>query len=338
MRVRALAMRILNQIRHDKRTLALMMLAPLLMLTLMYFIFEGTSSTTTVAVINAPVSFVDNLEANNVIVLRYSESEAQMALELGEVMAAINVVSGKSYIELDGSDPGKAKMTLAAVQMANLKTGGARTDLLPKVHYVYGYEDSSMFDNYGAVFIGFIVFFFTFLVAGISFLQERTTGTLEKLLSMPIKRWEIVVGYVLGFGVVTVLQSFVISWFCIYVLDMSMTGSFALVLLITLLTAMVALTFGILASTAANSEFQMMQFIPVVIIPQLFFSGIFDLPAWLEIIERAMPLYYIANALTQVMIKGSGITAIAGDLVVILGFSLLFMVINTRLLKKYRRI
>jgi len=338
MRVRALAMRILNQIRHDKRTLALMMLAPLLMLTLMYFIFEGTSSTTTVAVINAPVSFVDNLEANNVIVLRYSESEAQMALELGEVVATINVVSGKSYIELDGSDPGKAKMTLAAVQMANLKTGGARTDLLPKVHYVYGYEDSSMFDNYGAVFIGFIVFFFTFLVAGISFLQERTTGTLEKLLSMPIKRWEIVVGYVLGFGVVTVLQSFVISWFCIYVLDMSMTGSFALVLLITLLTAMVALTFGILASTAANSEFQMMQFIPVVIIPQLFFSGIFDLPAWLEIIERAMPLYYIANALTQVMIKGSGITAIAGDLVVILGFSLLFMVINTRLLKKYRRI
>ncbi|MDD4171313.1 MAG: ABC transporter permease [Syntrophomonas sp.] len=338
MRVRALAMRILNQIRHDKRTLALMMLAPLLMLTLMYFIFEGTSSTTTVAVINAPVSFVDNLEANNVIVLRYSESEAQMALELGEVVATINVVSGKSYIELDGSDPGKAKMTLAAVQMANLKTGGARTDLLPKVHYVYGYEDSSMFDNYGAVFIGFIVFFFTFLVAGISFLQERTTGTLEKLLSMPIKRWEIVVGYVLGFGVVTVLQSFVISWFCIYVLDMSMTGSFALVLLITLLTAMVALTFGILASTAANSEFQMMQFIPVVIIPQLFFSGIFDLPAWLEIIERAMPLYYIANALTQVMIKGSGITVIAGDLVVILGFSLLFMVINTRLLKKYRRI
>lgn len=338
MRARALAMRILNQIRHDKRTLALMMLAPLLMLTLMYFIFEGTSSTTTVAVINAPVSFVDNLEANNVIVLRYSEREAQMALELGEVVATINVVSGKSYIELDGSDPGKAKMTLAAVQMANLKTGGTRTDLLPEVHYVYGYEDSSMFDNYGAVFIGFIVFFFTFLVAGISFLQERTTGTLEKLLSMPIKRWEIVVGYVLGFGVVTVLQSFVISWFCIYVLDMSMTGSFALVLLITLLTAMVALTFGILASTAANSEFQMMQFIPVVIIPQLFFSGIFDLPAWLEIIERAMPLYYIANALTQVMIKGSGITVIAGDLVVILGFSLLFMVINTRLLKKYRRI
>ncbi|MGI6302143.1 MAG: ABC transporter permease [Verrucomicrobiota bacterium] len=81
-------------------------------------------------------------------------------------------------------------------------------------------------------------------MSGISFLQERNSGTLEKLLSTPIRRWEIVTGYVLGFGLVTVLQSFLISWYCVYVLKVMMIGSFALILLITLLSAVLALTLG----------------------------------------------------------------------------------------------
>ena len=108
--------------------------------------------------------------------------------------------------------------------------------------------------------------------------------------------------------------------------------------MITLLAAMVALTFGIQWSTAANSEFQRMQFIPVVIIPQIFFSGLFELSAWLEIIEKTVPLYYVTDALTMVMVKGAGINVIAVDLAVITGFCVFFMGLNTRLLKKYRRI
>lgn len=177
-----------------------------------------------------------------------------------------------------------------------------------------------------------------FLVSGVSFLQERTSGTLEKLLSTPIRRWEIVVGYVLGFGVVTVLQSFVISWYFVYGLKVMMIGSFALILLITLLTAMVALTLGMLISTAANNEFQMIQFIPLVIVPQVFFSGLFDLPPAVANLGYGMPLYYIAGALTEVMLKGRGLVPIAGDLAVILAFSLVFMVFNTLLLKKYRHL
>ena len=338
MKAKALAVRILHQIRHDKRTLALMMVAPLLMLTLMYYILEESNSTPTVAVINAPSGFSENLEASNVTVVRMTEGQAQAALEAGEIVAFINVTGGKAYVKVDGSQTGDTRAALAAVQVAGQRTGNARNDLRAEVEYLYGYEDSSMFDNYGAAYIGFIVFFFTFLVAGISFLQERTSGTLEKLLSMPIKRWEIVVGYVMGFGTVTVLQSFLISWFSVYILDLALVGSFALVLLITLLTAMVALTFGIMCSTAANSEFQMMQFIPVVIIPQIFFSGLFDLSSWLEIIEKTVPLYYVTDALTMVMVKGAGIDVIAADLAVITGFCAFFMALNTRLLRKYRRI
>lgn len=338
MKVRALAIRILNQLRHDKRTLALMLVAPLFLLTLVYFILGDSTTTEKVAVVNAPVGYINLLEKNNIQVLRYSENTARKALEKGEIVASINMMSGKSYIEVDGSNPTKTKIVLAALEKAKMKTMASRPDLQSEVNYVYGSEDLPAFDNFGATLIGFIVFFFVFLISGISFLQERTTGTLEKLLSMPIKRWEIVAGYILGFGLFTVIQAILVSWYCVYVLKVMMIGSFPLVILIILMTAMVALSLGILASTAANNEFQMMQFIPIIIVPQIFFSGLFDLPPTIGLLGRAMPLYYVADALTEVMIKGSGISAIVWDIVAILGCSIVFMFINTLLLKKYRRI
>lgn len=338
MRVRALAFRILNQLRHDRRTLALMLVAPILLLTLVYFILGDTVPLVKVAVIGAPAGFEDKLEDQNVRALRYSENDARQALEQGEIIASIRISDGKSYIEVDGSNPTKAKVALAALEQAKVSVMFSRPDLKSDVTYVYGQEDLPSFDNFGATLIGFIIFFFVFLVSGISFLQERTSGTLEKLLSTPVRRWEIVVGYVLGFGLFTVLQSFLISWYCVYVLKVMMIGSFALILLITLLTAVLSLTLGILASTLANNEFQMIQFIPLIIVPQVFFSGLFDLPPAMEVIGHAMPLYYIADALTEVMIKGGGLTAIAGDLGIILACAVLFMTVNTQLLKKYRRI
>jgi len=338
MRVRALAFRILNQFRHDRRTLALMLVAPVFLLTLVYFILADTVPIVKVAVVNAPAGFEDRLEEYNVRGIRYEENEARRALELGEVIAAIRIIGGKSYIDIDGSNPAKAKVALAAMEQARTSLMLSRADLKSQVNYVYGQEDLPTFDNFGATLIGFIIFFFVFLVSGISFLQERNSGTLEKLLSTPIRRWEIVVGYVLGFGIFTVLQSFLISWFCVYGLKVMMIGSFALILLITLLTAIIALTLGILMSTLANNEFQMIQFIPLIIVPQIFFSGLFDLPAGIEVIGYVMPLYYIADALTEVMIKGNGFAFIAGDLGVILAYSVLFMTLNTLLLKKYRRV
>ena len=82
----------------------------------------------------------------------------------------------------------------------------------------------------------------------------------------------------------------------------------------------------------------MIQFIPIVIIPQIFFAGLFDLAPALAAFGRVMPLYYVADALTQVMLKGAPLTAIIGDMLALAGFSLLFMILNAALLKKYRRI
>jgi len=338
MRIRAMVVRIFQQMRHDRRTLALMLMAPLLVLTLLYFILEETNSEWRVAIISAPENYVNALADYNIITFYMDERDARIALERGEVDATIQIINGKSFIDVDGSDASRAQMVLNSLEMAKMNTGLNRPDLKSEVYFIYGYEDMSTFDNFGTILIGFMVFFFVFLIAGISFLQERTTGTLEKLLSTPIRRWEIVTGYVLGFGSITVIQSALISLYVVYVLGVMMVGSLFLVLVVTFCAAIVALTLGILLSTAANNEFQMIQFIPVVIVPQVFFSGLFQLsPLW-EAVGKAMPLHYVAHALKEVMIKGNGLPEIYMDLLIMFSISLLFMFMNTLLLKRYRKI
>jgi len=338
MRISAMIARILLQMRHDKRTLALMFAAPLLVLTLVSFVLGDTNMEGYIAIISAPDNFINALDDYNILAYHYDEADARIALERGEVDATINIINGKSYIEIDGSDSARAKMVLNGMEMAKANTFVNRPDLKTEVNYVYGYEDLSSLDGMGTVLIGFMVFFFVFLIAGIAFLNERTTGTLEKLLSTPIRRWEIVTGYVLGYGIITVIQSVLISIYTVYVLKIMMIGSLFLVLVVTFFTAMLALTLGILLSTVANNEFQMIQFIPVVIVPQVFFSGLFELsPLWAAV-GKVMPLYYAADALKKVMLKGYGIGEIFVDLLVMLLLSLLFMFVNTLMLKRYRRI
>ena len=341
MRIKAMALRIINQLRNDKRTLALILCAPLLLLTLIYFILDTSTANLKVGVVNAPQKYIENLYENNITPVRCTESEAAQLLEDEKIIASVKMVSGKVYVDLDGGNTTKATAALAAMEQAKKGLNPAlqeRIDLKTDINYVYGAYDLSLFDNFGSLLIGFLVFFFTFLIAGISFLQERTTGTLEKLLSTPIKRWEIVAGYVAGFGTVTVVQSTIITFFVVYVLDIMMIGSLWLVLLITLLSAMTALSLGILLSTAATSEFQMIQFIPIVVVPQVFFTGLFDLsPEW-TVVGKFMPLYYVADALDKVMMRGGGFASIALDICVLLGLTLIFMIANTMLLKRYRRI
>jgi len=333
-----MVVRILQQMRHDRRTLALMLAAPVLVMTLIYFVLKDTNAEGRVAVISAPDLYVSALADYNINTFYCNEQDARIALEQGKADASIKIVNGKSFIEIDGSDSSQAKMVLNALEMARMNTGVSRPDLQSDIHYVYGYDDLSTFDNMGTNLIGIMIFFFVFLIAGISFLQERTTGTLEKLLSTPIRRWEIVTGYVLGFGIITVIQSVVVSLYVVYVLGVMMVGSLLLVLVITFWTAMMALTLGILLSTAANNEFQMIQFIPVVIVPQVFFCGLFKLTPMWQAVGKFMPLYYVADALKEVMIKGSGLGKVYPDLLIMICLSMLFMIINTFLLKRYRRI
>jgi len=339
MKVRALAIRILKQLKNDRRSLALILFAPILLLTLLYLILTSSNTDIRVSVINAPEQFMDNLYDSNVTAVRMSEGEAFRALEAGEATAVVTIESGKAYVWIDGSNATKASAALALIERAKMPTAPtARPDLATEVVYQYGSGELTLFDSFGTTLVGFLTFFFVFLLSGIFFLKERTMGTLEKMLSTPIKRWEIVMGYVLGFGAVTLLQSLIIALYVVYVLDVMMAGSLWLVFLVTLLTAFNALSLGFLLSTLAATEFQMIQFIPVIVVPQVFFSGLFDISPMWQAIGRFVPMHYTAKALNSVMMKGLGFSYILPEVCVLFFGSLLFMFINTRILKKYRNI
>ncbi|MNF95660.1 Inner membrane transport permease YbhR [compost metagenome] len=212
---------------------------------------------------------------------------------------------------------------------------------LPEITYLHGSSDMASFDSFGPVLIGFFSFFFVFLLAGVSFLRERTSGTLERLLATPIRRHEIVTGYLAGFGLFALLQATLIAWYSVKVLGLYMTGSIGYILLINLLLSLTALTLGTLLSSFASSEFQIIQFIPIVIVPQAFFSGLFNLDAmnpWLQKISNVMPLYYGADAMRGIMIRDEGWTDIQMDAYVLLGFSVVFALLNVMALRKHRKL
>lgn len=335
--IRAMIKRILRQMKHDKRTLALVFGAPIMLLTLIYFVLGDSVADISVAAVNCPAEYIERLEALEVKVIRMTEEDAYQALVDSEINASIIIENNKLMISIDGSNSSKTTQTLNLLRTAKMNASAITSNLID-VKYVYGYDGLPMFDNFGSVLIGFIVFFFVFLISGISFLQERTSGTLERLLSTPIERWQVVVGYVMGFGIIVMIQSVIVAFYCVYVLKVMMIGNFFLILLVVLLAAITALTLGVLMSTLAKNEFQMIQFIPIVVVPQVFFSGLFDLSEGWLLVGRVTPLYYVADALNKIMIKGMGFKEIFVDIAVLVTFSLTFMILNTKILKKYREI
>lgn len=340
MRTRALAVRIIQQFLRDKRTLALIFLAPLLLLTLLNFVFNGQSIAPKIGTVDIPQAINERLiDANAAVTVYKTLDEANTALADGKLDAVLTLLNNQPSMQLEGSDPTANKATLLTLQKAMQSVNTQAVQ--PTITYLHGAEDMSSFDSFGPVLIGFFSFFFVFMIAGVSFLRERTTGTMERLLATPIRRAEIVGGYLLGFGVFTILQATLITWFSISVLGMYMVGAFWLVLLINLLLTLTALTLGTLLSSYASTEFQIIQFIPIVIVPQVFFSGLFNLDTmapWLQKLSYIMPLYYGADAMRDIMIRGQGFTTIQFDIYVLIGFSLLFALLNIIALKKQRSI
>lgn len=385
MKIFALVKRITLQILHDKRTLAMMMIAPLVLLTLMNFLFKnGNDVNLKIGTYNLDSSIISTLKDNDVNVVSYSNSNnIKEKIKENNLDAFLSINGNNLDITYENSDPSKTmavnaliKGSLANFEIDKLKaatksqqeiiikqqkilsslpssysnsmikndfntSNSSESKLNITTNYVYGNENTNLFDTMTPVLIGFFVFFFVFLISGISLLKERTSGTLDKLLSSPIRRSEVVFGYLIGYGLFAIIQTFIVIFYSIYVLKIDIAGSIPLVLLTNIITAFVALSFGILLSTFANSEFQMMQFIPVVVIPQIFFSGIIpinNMSNGLQAFARVIPMYYVGDALQGIMIKADSFGKIKFDLFILLLFALVFTLLNIVGLKRYRKI
>jgi len=350
MRIRALILRIIRQFLRDKRSLALLIAAPLLVLSLMYLVFGGDASAPKLGTVRLPAAVTERLAQLNADVTAFDTAEAADAALKSRAIDAYMWQDGASLrVKLEGSDPANNRAATITIQQALQQQAagafpaaeaGTGAPALT-VEYLHGSADMSAFDSMSPVLIGLFAFFFVFLIAGVSFLKERTSGTLERLLATPLRRWEIVAGYMAGFGIFTSVQAALIAGYTIGALGSAMAGSFWYVLLVMLLLSLTALSFGTFLSAFADSEFQMIQFIPIVIVPQVFFSGMFDLDGmspWLSWIAHITPLKYGADALRSVMLRGEGWSAIAADVSVLAALSLVFMAANVLALRKHRRI
>lgn len=341
MRVKALVIRILRQFIRDKRTMALIVLAPILVLTLLYLVFGDEDFEPNVGLVDFPEEIVEAINLDGADITEYrTEETAEEELELQKIDAYITIEVIEPSVTFEGSDPSVNREVIRWLQNAfSPLTENEGQNI--QMNFLHGAEDMRQFDSFGPVLLGFFIFFFVFLISGVSFLRERTRGTLERLLSTPLRKWEIVTGYVIGFGLFAVLQAAIISAYSIYVLGMMMEGSFLNVLVITLCLSSTALTLGILLSSFAQNELQMIQFIPLVVVPQVFFSGLFNLDTisnWVSWIGPFTPLYYAAEALRDVMIRGYGMDDIFSDILVLAAFSLAFMGLNIVALRQYRKI
>lgn len=309
-----------------------------------------------------------------------TESKANEALKDEKVDAVLIFKDENDYqVTYANTDPGKTNLTRQVItstlkqaqiqdlienlkkaqsQSGNLQAGESNEvnidqaeteeidssqgdDINLSEQYIYGDEDTTFFTKMTPILMGFFVFFFVFLISGMALLKERTTGTLDRLLATPVKRSDIVYGYMLAYSFIAALQTVVIVLSTIWLLDLEVLGNIGDVIIVNILFALVALAFGLLLSTLAKSEFQMMQFIPLIITPQLFFSGIIPLDSmtgWVQSIGKVLPLYYAGHALSKIVLNGTSIVYLGNDLLVLSLFLVILTILNIVGLKRYRKV
>ena len=339
MRINAVVCRVIRQFLRDKRTLALLIIAPMLVLTLMSFVFTDEYATLNIGVENSNVKeILSSMDKDNKINIM-NKKEAEKKFEDKDLDAYISGDEKELNILLNGADNSVIAQLNKNVQEAVKDYMSPKGSTEIESDNYFGDDDMTTIDYIGPLLIGLFIFFFVFLISGVSFLRERTTGTLERLLATPIKRYEIVLGYLIGFGIFTIVQSAIISAFSIYILKIYNIGNIGLILLISTIIALCALSFGMFVSSYANNELQVMQFVPIVIVPQIFFCGLFStrtMAELLQVLSKCMPLTYASNALRGVMTCGYDLSKISGDLLVLLGFTIVFAILNIITLKKHR--
>ena len=186
------------------------------------------------------------------------------------------------------------------------------------------FSDTTVFDAVGPAMIALFPFIVMLLVTSITTLRERRTGTLERLLSMPLGRGDLILGYTLAFGLLAVLQSSIAVLFAVTVCGLEVEGSVWLLVTVAVADAILGTTLGLLASAFARTEFQVVQFMPVIVFPQILLGGIFlprdQLPDALRVISDWLPLSHAVDALNAVATGSEDAAYVLGELSIILAW------------------
>ena len=357
-RVAALFRRVVSEIRRDRPSLALLFIAPVVITGLVTFILrESQAPQVTAVVVNLAGprgqlvgdALGAALRTGGATVTDVADEEAARAsiadksVSVGIVLRPGAATGGAVDITVitNGLDPSGDASQVSAVQQSVLAavTSAAGT-AIPVVHRttVYGTPTDDPVTTFAPAIVAFFAYFFVYILTGVSFLRERTGGTLERLMATPVTRGEVVLGYTLGFGLFATIQVAVLMLWALgslhigalaplpafsIGLGIAANGSPILAFVVVVLLAVGAVSLGIFLSTFARTELQIIQFIPIVLAPQFLLSGVLfpvsSLPSILKPLVAIMPLNYAVDGLRQVFIRGAdlGVSALQLDLVVL---------------------
>ena len=206
--------------------------------------------------------------------------------------------------------------------------------LMTILKYVYTADDQ-VFQRVGVSLLGVFPMMVMFLITSVTTLRERTSGTLERLMVSPISKLEFVGGYAIAFGIASALQATIVSTYAIGPLGLRIHGSQLVLIWIAILDALLGLAIGLFVSSLAQTEFQAIQFLPVVLLPQLLLSGLLTprntMPRFFSDLSNVFPLSYAVDA-TKKVAMGQG--SITNDSLICIGFIAVLLILGSLTLKR----
>jgi len=200
------------------------------------------------------------------------------------------------------------------------------------------YQNTPVFDEIGAPLLGMFPFLIMFLVTSIATLRERQSGTLERLLTMPLGKADLIGGYAVAFGLLAALQAVIASSFALLVLGLDVAGAAWLLILVAVVDCLLGTALGLFLSAFATTEFQAVQFLPAFVLPQFLLCGLLvprdQLPDVLRWISDLLPLSYAVDAMQTITTDANGTASVLGDVAIVLGFVIALVVLGAATLRR----
>ncbi len=322
--IKYIATRLLQELKTDRRTLGLLLGAPVILLIFINILFGSEYTTPDIGIYNTSEYAFEIKQADTTEVA--SLAELKRGVKSGEYDYGVAINTKEQTINPD-IDSSQLPLLIQNQLQNGIKVDTPIFDLYKNgENPLYDvYNQSLVFDNielgnqkiiinslnydydsldYSMMLVmEFLVMFFAYITVGINFLRERKNKTMQRLLLNRVKPSEIVLGYLLGFGLVAIVQSVIIQLMMNVVLNLQLTSNLGLSILMNVFFALFAIALGMLLSSFASNEFQIMQFIPLVIIPQLVFSGILPYDGLYATISKVSPLTYATDAQIKLLLQ-----------------------------------
>jgi ABC-2 type transport system permease protein len=356
--------RVFRDLKNDKRSLALIVIAPIFVMFVFGLAFGGGVKNVKVLVVNQDQGavmagsgsislsekIISNLDTEVLRLENVDDRDAALAMvENGDAYAAIifpadftsEAVSGMKdlpggstatiELQLDKSNINVANAITKAVSEALLATVdqvGVQMPVTVDTVAVFG-EDVKFMDFFVPGIMAFAVYMITTLLTLVTFVGERTSGTLQRMLATTLNERDIVLGYATTFSLIGMGQAMLLLLVGTLVFDITVVGNVLLAFLVIALLAVVSQALGILLSSTAKREAQAIQVLPFVVLPAFLLSGIFwpieAIPIWLRPLSYVVPPTYAVDASRAVMLKGYGIEKIWIDIVALLAMAAIFL-------------